>query len=67
MRWAVWLLDESLDYVPRREDGKWYRYGCWGCQLRLWRFWWKGADDRTRRPRDEDGWIASPTVGRNGK
>lgn len=36
---AAWLLDESLDRVPRREEGRWYRYGDWGCQLGLSRFW----------------------------
>lgn len=67
LRWAVWLLDEVLDQVPRHEDGRWYRYGQWGCQLRLWRFWWKDAARRPRRPRDENGWIAAPTLDRIGK
>lgn len=64
-RWAVWLLDEALDSVPLYEDGRWYRYGQWGCRLRLWRFWWKEADPR-QRP-DKNGWIAAPTFERNEK
>lgn len=68
-RWAVWLLDESLDRVPRREGGRWYRRGCWGCQLRLWKLWWKQEDDAILHLRraDEDGWIAARTLERNGK
>lgn len=38
------LLDEALDRVPRRDQGRWYRYGDWGCQLRLSRFW--AGDDQ---------------------
>jgi hypothetical protein len=29
----LWLLDEALDHVPRREDGRWYLFGDWGCRL----------------------------------
>ena len=35
----LWLLDEALDRVPRREEGRWYRFGDWGCQLQLARYW----------------------------
>jgi hypothetical protein len=35
----VWLLDELLDNIPRYEHGRWYRYGQWGCTLRLDRYW----------------------------
>lgn len=64
MRWAVWLLDESLDAMPAYERGRWYRYGQWGCRLRLARFWWREDRSPLHRPRDKDGWIASPTHGR---
>ncbi len=37
--WPVWLLDEALDRIPAYEDGRWYRYGDWGCQLGLWKIW----------------------------
>ena len=67
MRWAVWVLDETLDAVPTYEHGRWYRYGQWGCRLRLARFWWREDCGPQRRPRDEDGWIASPTQDRIGK
>jgi len=68
-RWLAWLLDEALDQVPRREDGRWFRYGQWGCQLRLWRFWWQPGDQPAQRCRlaDGDGWIAAPTLERIGK
>lgn len=35
----AWAVDELLDRIPRREDGRWYRYGDWGCQLGLGRFY----------------------------
>lgn len=35
----IWLLDEGLDRLPRREQGRWYRYGHYGCLLRLHRWW----------------------------
>ena len=41
LRRLVWLLDEVLDRIPAYEDGRWYRYGGWGCRLRLHRFWAK--------------------------
>ncbi len=48
MRIALWLLDEALDQIPLREDGKWHARGEWGCRL-AFRFpalrWW---DDRRR-------------------
>lgn len=43
MKRFLWLLDEVLDRVPRYEDGKWHRYGDWGCQMRLHRFWDRDA------------------------
>jgi hypothetical protein len=46
LRSAVWLLDVILDGIPACEDGRWYRYGEWGCRLRLHRFWWPDADPR---------------------
>jgi hypothetical protein len=39
MRTVVRLLDEALDRVPAYEGGRWYRYGDWGCRLRLSRYW----------------------------
>jgi hypothetical protein len=39
MRWLAWALDELLDRIPSYEDGRWYRYGDWGCRLRLDRIW----------------------------
>jgi hypothetical protein len=42
----LWLLDEALDRIPCYEDGRWLRYGDWGCQL-AYRFpalrWWEDA------------------------
>lgn len=35
----AWLLDELLDRVPRREGGRLYRYGQWGCSLGLPGYW----------------------------
>ena len=52
MRWAVWLLDESLDAMPAYERGRWYRYGQWGCRLRLARFWWREDRSPLHRSRD---------------
>jgi hypothetical protein len=34
-------LDGLLDAIPAREDGRWFRYGDWGCTLGLSRFWIK--------------------------
>jgi hypothetical protein len=46
-RMLEWL-DGRLDTVPSYEEGRWYRYGDWGCKL-SYRFsalrWW----DRERR------------------
>jgi hypothetical protein len=39
VRWLICLLDEALDQIPAYEDGRWFRHGQWGCQLRLSRFW----------------------------
>lgn len=25
----------ALDLIPTYEDGRWYRFGGWGCRLRL--------------------------------
>lgn len=33
--WAIEALDTLLDKVPTYEDGKFYRYGFWGCRLQL--------------------------------
>lgn len=49
MRLAVWILDESLDLIPAYEQGRWYRYGQWGCRLHLWKFWWPLDDNEERR------------------
>lgn len=35
----AWLLDEALDHLPAYEDGKWLRYGDWGCRIGLSRYW----------------------------
>jgi hypothetical protein len=36
-------LDRALDAIPTREDGRWLRYGDWGCRL-TYKFpalrWW---------------------------
>jgi hypothetical protein len=36
-------LDIILDAIPTREDGRWFRYGDWGCRL-TYKFpalrWW---------------------------
>jgi len=34
-----------LDGIPGRWDGRWYRYGQWGCQLRLGS-WSANLDER---------------------
>jgi hypothetical protein len=40
MWWRIaWLLDEALDRVPKYEDGRWYRFGLWGCGTWLNRYW----------------------------
>jgi len=41
MKTLVRLLDEVLDRIPRREDGRWHLYGDWGCQLGLSQYWAK--------------------------
>jgi len=43
---AAERLDELLDAVPRYEDGRWFRYGDWGCQLGLGCFWSKAYERR---------------------
>jgi hypothetical protein len=41
--WLLERLDVALDAVPAYEDGRWLRYGDWGCRL-TYRFpalrWW---------------------------
>mgnify|MGYP001559836493 CR=1 FL=1 len=41
--WLLERLDVLLDAIPAREDGRWFRYGDWGCRL-AYRFpalrWW---------------------------
>lgn len=27
------FVGEALDRIPRREDGRWYSQGCYGCLL----------------------------------
>jgi hypothetical protein len=39
LRYAAWVADEVLDRVPAREDGRWHRYGGWGCRMGLSRLW----------------------------
>jgi hypothetical protein len=34
-------LDTLLDAIPIYEDGRWWRYGDWGCRLQLHRLWWR--------------------------
>jgi hypothetical protein len=29
----IWMLDEALDHLPVREDGRWRLFGDWGCRL----------------------------------
>lgn len=50
LRQAAWLADITLDRVPCYEEGQWYRYGDWGCRLRLHRIWWPDANDREAVP-----------------
>ena len=49
METLLWLLDEALDRIPCREDGRWFRYGGWGCRL-AYRFpvlrWWEKYEPR---------------------
>lgn len=52
MRRLIWLLDEALDRIPRYEDGRWYRYGDWGCQLCLSRWWGPPAGECERPPEE---------------
>lgn len=47
LRNLVWLLDEALDRIPAYEDGRWYRYGDWGCRYQLARFWYRPDEDAT--------------------
>ena len=35
LRTLIEGLDTPLDAIPTLEDGRWYRYGGWGCRLRL--------------------------------
>lgn len=53
LRWLaghfLWLVDEALDQIPAYDEGRWYRYGHWGCRWRrLQRAWvplvWGGTD-----------------------
>jgi len=37
-----------LDCIPRCSEGRWYRYGDWGCQIGIARF---GADIVARKRR----------------
>jgi hypothetical protein len=46
----VWLLDEALDQLPAYQDGKWYRYGQWGCRLQLARYWGREEFSKDRGP-----------------
>jgi hypothetical protein len=39
LRRLVEQLDVLLDKIPAYEDGRWYRYGDWGCRLQLGKFW----------------------------
>lgn len=39
LRTIAWLADEVLDRIPRREEGRWYRYGYWGCQSGISDHW----------------------------
>lgn len=44
--WLLERLDVALDAIPTYEDGRWLRYGDWGCQL-AYKFpafrWWADA------------------------
>lgn len=33
VRWVLEQLDTALDAIPAYEDGRWYRYGDWGCRI----------------------------------
>jgi hypothetical protein len=41
LRTLIERLDTLLDAIPTLEDGRWYRYGGWGCRLRLSRLWFR--------------------------
>lgn len=49
---AAETLDSALDGIPTYDDGKWYRYGHWGCRLgvfrRAWNLW--GGDPKPGYP-----------------
>lgn len=51
LRWLAWVTDTALDHLPAYEDGRWYRYGDWGCRLRLHRVWWPGEEPLEGRKR----------------
>ena len=41
VRTLIERLDTLLDAIPIYEDGRWWRYGDWGCRLQLHRLWWR--------------------------
>ena len=57
---AVWLFDELLDQIPGYWDGRWHRYGQWGCALGLGRYW--AAEAPRSAPGDTRGrrWRRAP-------
>lgn len=44
LRRIVEWLDETLDKIPEYRDGRWYRYGDWGCRLGLGKLWVDTSD-----------------------
>ena len=37
-------IDHLLDSIPSYEDGKWRRYGEWGCKMQLLARYWRRFD-----------------------
>lgn len=47
VRTIIEWVDGVLDRIPSYEDGRWYRGGCWGCRMQMWRLWDHEEEDRT--------------------
>lgn len=41
---AAERLCAFLDKIPHYQDGRWYRYGDWGCRMRISRIWARWGD-----------------------
>lgn len=40
---AEWVCG-VLDAIPAYEEGRWWRYGDWGCRMRISRIWARWGD-----------------------